>query len=193
MHNLLVWGVLVDLIARLPGVGSQSELVYAYAAFGLVLFAGLRVVIRALFKREIEINGEKFAYKVKSRYDDIMSRMDKCTRNALLESDNWAKRASLWTKIALWCSKRSEYLDRYATTVGWKARFTIKMFHIISLGAKIAIGTYVCFTIALSLYAAPVPCHRRARGDPGIDLFLGNPPLVPRRHLDREIRQAGRG
>ncbi|SDM55234.1 hypothetical protein [Maricaulis salignorans] len=155
MQNLLVWGVLVELMAQLPGVGSNSELVYAYAAFGLVVFAGLRVVIRALFKREIEINGEKFAYKVKSRYDDIMSRMDKCTRNALLESDNWAKRASLWTKIALWCSKRSEYLDRYATTVGWKARFTIKMFHIISLGAKIAIGTYVCFTIAVSLYAAP--------------------------------------
>tara|TARA_R110002072_G_scaffold246235_5_gene405476 strand:- start:644 stop:1759 length:1116 start_codon:yes stop_codon:yes gene_type:complete len=155
VQNLLVWGALVELVTQLPGMRTNNQFVYAYAGLLLVSFAGLRVVIRALFKREIEINGEKFAYKVKSRYDDIMSRMDKCTRNALLESDNWAKRASLWTKIALWCSKRSEYLDRYATTVGWKARFTIKLFHIVSLGAKIAIGSYVCFTIAVSLTTAP--------------------------------------
>jgi hypothetical protein len=138
---------LPEVMSGWPGMHLHETIPLAYAGVAILIFTVLRSGIRGWYRREIEVNGEKFAFKVKSRYDDIMSKMDKCTRNALLETDHWPKRASLWTKIALWCAKRSEYLDRYATTVGWKAKDVLDLSEIFYVGGKVLVGLYVSLTI----------------------------------------------
>ncbi len=153
-ENQLVIPIVGEAFMGMPGINEMSVIPYLYAAGIFTVFVVFRYSARLLYKREIEINGEKFAYKVKSRYDDIMSKMDKCTRNALLESDHWATRARLWTKIALWCSKRSEYLDRYASTAGWKAKNTMDTSEFIFVALKLIVSLYVLASIAVSI--APV-------------------------------------
>lgn len=151
LEHVFVLPELAQAVAGLPGLTETPSVAYVYVSVIFLLSLVVRVAIRSLYKREIEINGEKFAYKVKSRYDDIMSKMDKCTRNALLESDHWAKKAKAWTKIALWCSKRSEYLDRYATTAGWKAKQTLNTAEFVFVGLKAVLSIYTAFQILVSL------------------------------------------
>ena len=149
ISNLFVIPILADWFAIWPRVGDLPIASYGYS---LALTAALviaRLLVREWHRRSIEFDGLTFAYRVKARNDEILSKLDRCTRYAGLEGEDRAERSKKWTKIALWCSKRSEYLDRYTTTLAWKAQDTLKDVQSLTVVLKLGLLIYVASSVIL--------------------------------------------
>jgi ABC-type multidrug transport system fused ATPase/permease subunit len=144
----LVFLPLADFFAEKMGETVGLVTIFGFVLLIMATFTVLRVIVRSFAKREIMVNGERFSFAVTSRYEDILSKIVECCGKAgLLQKDNWSLRAKYWVKIALWCSKRAEYLDRYSTTMGWKATFILSSSEILFGIFKVLILLYVCVVV----------------------------------------------
>ncbi|MBR9825068.1 MAG: hypothetical protein GYB36_04595 [Alphaproteobacteria bacterium] len=137
--------------------GETVSLLETVLIFGVVLavLTFARWGFRSLLKLLIRINGKEFSFKVSDRYDSILMRIVECCHNAMLQKENWPSRARNWTKVALWNSKRAEYLDRYSTTVAWKIRYLITFWHRFFVFGKVLISLGLSTSIAWSIFTAP--------------------------------------
>jgi hypothetical protein len=159
--------IAASVIGVLPQLGDDKEAVAIWRLVLVsILFVLLRIVIRWLWFRELSNKAHQLSYTIFARLEEINSRVTEVcakVRERVGKGGDWSTRARNWTIIALWYAKRSEYLDRFITTVTWKVRTTIQHTENASLAIK---G-------ALSVFAVGMVSHEQLSYESGIfGLFI---------------------
>ena len=126
-------------------LGDTSLLRSSGSIFGIGAgFFALRIVARKLVFWDLTQRAERLSFSVFRRIDDIETRVtEACSKVRLRVGDNWPRRAKNWIIIALWNAKRSEYLDRFVTTVIWRVRTYIVNWETFFFFVKMAIVTII--------------------------------------------------
>ena len=112
-----------------------------------ILATAARRGIRAWFFMSIHQATGQFSHDLDSRWDDVNTRVTDCCLEAQSRGKGWALRSKLYLIIAVWNSKRAEYLDRYTTVLGWKINDIVRRIEQVATSAKALIAAALILTV----------------------------------------------